>query len=699
MAIKDDGNAKADSNANDQVHQSLKFIHASILDDLTNGAHELLKNNNRGGKILIHLAFPSEGGGASEVQVLALKSLSAACAYPAFSHSIENVLVKWGGNENGEKWKKKFESQVFDILSSESRSEDLMNAVMTLQMRLTLNCHVQQDDKNYFDESFTTSQHDGDLFSSDHQVAVVSTALQSPREECRSTGLNLLSSWLEPNPLIVINGSTARGGENDGRDRISHSKVKEPSDQEVNQLPARKLAGYRNRCAQRSKGRVDRSRKNALEFCRKGGIDGLISSAAGSREGYWRRECVLAVGRVMNYIRDETAPKGEDGTFIDEHTKNTIQAFFKEKEHELTIEEIKDESVGEQPDGDSELMTCMKRCLFATALFVANGEVGGWALNEMWKYSKSDWNYLAVSGDDRFMAAASECASAAAGIEGARAWISSCIDTPNADGVWRQLLSCDDKEVRSGAASAMAKLGLANKSVSSDEGELFALLEVAAGLLEEEPLEGALATKISSENSYHAPLERGIELLSYLSSKTSVKDEIIHGFAFSSKSTPAGSSVLKKLVELSDPISVLSPAMSYSLATIFTSLSVSIEALRREAFEGKEMTPEQYDDLQAMGKTPEERKLEASNKEIEDPDAVSSRIKKMVQHNVPRALVNLVHGGTEATREQVVTAMMRIACEPGARGAMIQQGCLSACIKLVKGVSIMRYNQNTIIIE
>ena len=71
----------------------------------------------------------------------------------------------------------------------------------------------------------------------------------------------------------------------------------------------------------------------------------------------------------------------------------------------------------------------------------------------------------------------------------------------------------------------------------------------------------------------------------------------------------------------------------------------------------------------------------------------------MVQHNVPRALVNLVHGGTEATREQVVTAMMRIACEPGARGAMIQQGCLSACIKLVKGVSIMRYNQNTIIIE
>ena len=59
----------------------------------------------------------------------------------------------------------------------------------------------------------------------------------------------------------------------------------------------------------------------------------------------------------------------------------------------------------------------------------------------------------------------------------------------------------------------------------------------------------------------------------------------------------------------------------------------------------------------------------------------------MVLCNVPRALVNLVENATGATVQQAVTAMMRISCERDARGAMIQQGCLSACIKLCRGVS------------
>ncbi len=683
LALNED-NGEANANAKNKILQSLKFIHATILDDLTDGANELLKNDNWGGTMLFHLGFPLGGIMAEEasevelqVQVLALKCLASACAYPAFYTSMQSEITYYnnnivGGDSESELSTRRFESLILGLMTSKSSSKELLNAIMMLQMRFTVNSHVQEDDANYLEESLATGEKGEDFFTCGHQVAVVTTALKSCYEECRSTGLNVLSAWLEPNPLRIIDSS----GASEETSRVPFSKVKEPSDDEVNQMPARKLANYRKRCAQRSRGRVERSRKNALEFCRNGGLDVLVSSAASSIKGYWRRECVLAIGRVMNCVRDEAVSKGEDGTFIDEHTKKTIREFFKEEVHQLVIEEVDEDSV-DQVDDISELISCVKRCLFATALLVANGELGEWGLKQ-WKNATSDWHSLAVCGENRFMATASECASAAAGIEGARSWISGSIDIQNVKGAWKHLLTSDDNEVRSSMASAMAKLGLANKHTSSDEGELFALLEVAVGLLGEDQL--STNSNLASDNFNSVPLERGIELLSYLATKTSIKDEIVHGLAFSS--------VLEKLVELSDPKTVLSPAISYSVANIFTSLSVSIETLRREAFEGKEITPEQYDEMQALGKTAEEKELEVAKKEFEDPTAVSSRVNKMVQLNVPRALVNLVGGGSQSTREQAVTAMMRISCAPSARGAMIQQGCLSACIKLVKGVSI-----------
>ena len=677
----------------EQAKQSLKFINASLLDDLTNGAHELLQKEMHGGKVILHFALqlpfssavtcnddfvPIPVAEEVELQVLALQALTIGCGYPAFSKTLQRILSQMGDGA--------FESKVFSIVSSKASSRDLVNSVMGLQMRLTVNVHVQEDDDSYIGDD----DYENRVLSSAHQIATVSAALKSHHEQCRSTGLNLLTTWLEPNPLLVIERSMATVNSSAKDDKISISKVKEPSDKEVSQMAPRKLAEYRKCCARRGKTRIERSRRNALEFCKMGGLHDLISSAIVSTktEGYWRRECVLAVGRIVNYIRDETAPKGDDDTFIDENTKNTVQTFFKEEAHELTIEEIETEIENEVID-DSELTGCMNRCLFATALFIANGEVGVWALQQVWKYAKSEWENLAVSDNHFYMAIASECASAAAGIEGARGWISNCINTEDADGVWKRLLSCDDREVRSGAASTMAKLGLADKTMSTDEGELLALLEVAAGLLEEETDIDTAESNNSGVKSFHASTERGIELLSYLSSKTSVKNEIACGSAFSSKGSPTGCSLLETLVDLSDKS--ISPAICYSLATIFTSLSVSIETLRQEAFADKELTPEQYDDLQAMGKTAEESKVDADKKEVDDLSAVNARIRKMVNLNVPRALVNLVENATEATIQQAVEAMMRIACLQDCRGSMIQQGCLSTCIKLSKNVGAQIY--------
>eukprot|EP00957_Ditylum_brightwellii_P091112 6936507-Ditylum_brightwellii.AAC.1 len=81
----------------------------------------------------------------------------------------------------------------------------------------------------------------------------------------------------------------------------------------------------------------------------------------------------------------------------------------------------------------------------------------------------------------------------------------------------------------------MAKLGLANKELSNDEGEVMGLLQVAVELLNENDDEvmgdkdankkakqflEKNKKKNSSTTTTSTTVERGIELLSYLASKT-----------------------------------------------------------------------------------------------------------------------------------------------------------------------------------
>jgi len=659
----------------EKILQSLKFIHASILDDVTNASHELLKDEMRGGKMLVNIGFGEAcigKDGGDELQVLATQCLSSACAYPIFTALLITILDTMFGGD--------LESKIFDIVSSETYSPNFINGALSLQMRLIVHKHVKEDDENYNWDSRELEK-ERDIHVNEDQTRICSAALESKHEECRSMGLNLLTAWLEENPLHVIKASA--GDDN----RIAYSKVKEPLEDQVRQMVPRDLAEYRKSSAQRNSCRKERSRKNAIIFCNSGGLNTLLSSAANSDQGFWRRECILNTGRLMNHVRDDTAPRGDDNLSVDELTKNILTKLFAENEHRLTIEEVDGgELDAERAGEDVEIVRCMKRCLFATSLLLANGEMGAWALKEIWNNARSEWEHLALSNNYSAMSAASEFASAAAGEKETRPWISSCVDATSADGLWRKLLACDDREVRSGAASAVAKLGLADKSVSSDGGELIALLDVAAGLLEED--ESAFpSVKDSSTGAYRAPMERGVELLSYLSSKTLVKDEIAHGFSVSTSAAGEPSSILEKLVKLSDPKSEISPAIKFALASIFACLAVTIETLRREAFEGKEITLEQYDDLQAMGKPDEERKMEESKKDSDTADALASRIKVMAKHHIPQALVNLSHNATEGTSKQAVTALSRMACEQAVRGSMIQQGCLSVCIQMSKTVS------------
>jgi hypothetical protein len=250
-----------------------------------------------------------------------------------------------------------------------------------------------------------------------------------------------------------------------------------------------------------------------------------------------------------------------------------------------------------------------------------------------------------------------------------------------------KLMNSDDRDIRSGAASAVAKLGLSDKSV--DEGEIMGLLQAACDLLEDRDEEGKVTTRVErskkemqSFNSFAtSSVERAIEMINYLVGNTVVKEELAAGF---SAHIDAPQTALELLVKTADIPSAGESLSGYGLATIFQNMAATNEQIRKESFEGKEVTMEQYDEMQRIGKTEEEKERMDQEKDTDTTAACRERIRKMATANVPRVLVALMEGASEHTVEQCVMAMNRMADEPSVRGVMIQQGVLSACIKAEK---------------
>jgi hypothetical protein len=80
------------------------------------------------------------------------------------------------------------------------------------------------------------------------------------------------------------------------------------------------------------------------------------------------------------------------------------------------------------------------------------------------------------------MSIASEIVSVASSVESAHPILTMLVK----EGTLEDLLIHPDDNVRSGAAFCMAKIGLASKSLSTDEEEVMELLDVAIELLFEE---------------------------------------------------------------------------------------------------------------------------------------------------------------------------------------------------------------------
>ncbi len=414
----------------------------------------------------------------------------------------------------------------------------------------------------------------------------------------------------------------------------------------------------------------------------------------------FRREMTISISRLLSCL--------EPDAMIHEAVRPYLQQPHESME-EPYIEEIHNDD-GKEEEGKRAavdavtLETKMIRTVISTAilLLTSKKECATWVLSpDGWKNVHSDVPDLIASQHTIALCYVVELIQAAAVLEATRTTVTSLVTS----GSMEILMKSSHRDVRSGAAAAIAKLGLSDQVTSKDDGELMGLLQAACELFDDRYANHDIDndddnmkridskknknngnvgnidnSKYNQYSSYAtSSVERAVEMITYLVAHTTVKEEIAAGFGGSS-----GVPVIDLLVQAADQPDAGESMSGFSLASIFQLLAATNEQMRREAFEGKEVTMEQYDEMQRMGKTEEEKEIMDQEKDTDTKETCQERIRKMANANVPRALVALTENASEHTLEQLTMAMNRMADEASVRGIMIQQGVLSTCIKIEK---------------
>jgi len=550
------------------------------------------------------------------------------------------------------------------------------------------------------------------------RVAIAAFLWGSGDSRAPRAALDLLSAWTASDlealdaasdacyaPSSSSSSSSAVGGS--GSKKLSHNKLRP---EEIRNMKPRQVAAHRKREHEHKLTTTKRALQHIHTFCSEetGGLDAMLTCAAKTDDHRLRREIGLQIGRLVSVIEESDDVKklvakalGCSNWKIGHEDDNETGATSLST---LTIEEL-DEEKDDDDSGrnEDELLVKMKRGQLTASLLIGKSDVGVWALKHGWSDESGvdELKQLIFSSDSRAMSIASELVSAASSVEKARPLLANLVQ----EGTLEDLLIHPNADVRSGAASCAAKIGLASKALSEDEGEIIALLDIAIELLFEEDegdnesdvksnskqkaieLSKSLPKSVQSPSVESTSMDRGIEVMTYIVSKTFVKEKIVAGYK-PEGSPPDRKSALERLVEIGCAPNSGDAQLAFGLAGIFNLLAVSMETLRKEAFIGKEITKEQYDQLQALGKTEEEKDIEAKNdaKEEDTPAAVRERIRKLANANVPRAMVKLLDGSTsDSTQEKLFEGMGRMASEQSVRGIMIQQGCLTSCLQLDKG--------------
>lgn len=450
---------------------------------------------------------------------------------------------------------------------------------------------------------------------------------------------------------------------------------------DINAMTPKELALHR----QRERDIKERNEKWAKErarlFIDKGGLESMLACAVKLHDHFLRREMTVVTGKILAAFQDEEETKKLVKPYLTGSDKSTadgdmctIEEVYNDDEEEKA-KEVEEEEV-------SSLQKMMERAELTTSLLLSVKDVGAWAITSAWMDSITELDHLVQSGDDRCLALASEVASAAATVEQSRGMVTQMLNA----GSMEKLLTHENRDIRSGAAAAVAKLGLGGKDKEkADEGDAMGMLQVAADLLEDES--GQYEASQNKKDNLLAgsfgtsSLERGVEMITYLVSQTQVKEEIAAGF----KSHPNSKlTVLEHLVKIAEMPNSGESLTGFGLATIFQHICVTPQTLKEEHFADKELSASDYDELTRMSKTPEERKALDAKKPEDTDEMCAERIRLLAKSNVGRALCQLMQGASDHTLEQIIVGLNRMANEPSVRGSLIQQGALTACIKVDK---------------
>lgn len=645
----------------------IKLLLGLMDDDTQNASMELGRLPNKAISTLLEIAVANAD---TKAGILLLQCISRAASHPLF---VQRYLKDY---------QKDLLKVVMDVKESQKASEMVVSALAAL-VRIIL--HADRDDPNKDISSDTFLDYPTIL-----QACVTSmNSFPNDKLVLRAV-LDVLSTW-------------TCGTERDAAARASLHGVTDPTipipktAADIRGMSAQELAAYRQRQSEIKKRNLAWAFERSMMFCgqQKGehekntnGIRTLLRAACECEDHVVRREITVVLGRILASLEGDD--KDGPGDKIKEVVAPLLADLTK-KDEGLTIEEVynEDEEEAKQAALEEEtsvpLKIKMERALITGSLLLSRKNVGAWALGTGWKDSTNELPDLIHSNDPQAMCIASEVLSGAATVETARPMVASYITS----GTMEKLMMNDDRDIRSGAASAIAKLGLSAKE--TDEAEHIGLLQAALDLLEDRTEDEAAAgskndkasisDRIKKFNSFAgSSVERAIEMLTYLVAQTDVKEELAAGF----RAPNASISGLERLVEVSDLPAAGESLSGFGLATIFHHMAVTNLQLRKESFEGREVTMEAYDEMQKMGKTEEEKELLESQKDPDTEELCNDRIRKMASANVPRALVTLTEGASEHTLEQLVLAMSRMASDASSRGVLIQQGVLSTCIKLEK---------------
>ncbi|CAM9409161.1 unnamed protein product [Ascophyllum nodosum] len=419
-----------------------------------------------------------------------------------------------------------------------------------------------------------------------------------------------------------------------------------------------------------------------------------LYKALSSEEPVVRRKtsaCLSRIARAVTSVQANEKEREADSGRIKDAVKPLLG--FQPEAGGSTVQDAKAEGEALAAiSTESRMQGTIRRVATTTALANAEGALGSWAMGLPGFLAEA--MTLAASGDDVAQEAAAESFCSAASFDGGRGLLGPVVES----GIIFALMESRSQAARSAAASAYAKLGMISSALASDSDDVTKLLNVSLDLIASNkpkntpngsslvrastltPFEAARGMGASAsmdsvkDGKAIADSERAVEVLSFLVSKTKVKEELCYGSVRCPKAFP-------RLCQAAQNIDGTSP-IAYGLAFLFSSLCVSKEEETKESFRGKDMTYDQFLQLKQLHDAHGQGAKEDNTDTKDTHDAARRRSHALVEAGCVFALKKVAEGASPATKERIALCFRRLATEPLNRGLIVQQGGLALLMNM-----------------